>query len=245
MTPRMGSRDNARSRLIVALDVSDRSEALRLVKQLHRRVGLFKVGLELFTAEGPGLIREIRHRGEKIFLDLKLHDIPNTVAGAVRSAARLEVEMLSVHASGGRAMLQRASRSLEDIDSPPLLLAVTALTSLSPEDVRGLGIAGEVEEWVDRLAEMAIGAGIRGLVCSPLDATRLRRIYGPRIRIITPGVRPTGGQAQDQSRTATPLQAIQTGADYLVVGRPILQAPDPAAAAEKIVDEIEAAISVR
>jgi orotidine-5'-phosphate decarboxylase len=228
-----------RSRLIVALDVPDRAAALRAVDQLAGHIGYFKIGLELFTGEGPRLVEEIRSRGEKVFLDLKLHDIPNTVRGAVRSACKLGVQMLTVHASGGPAMLAVACEEAQSSASPPLLLAVTALTSLSLEDVHTLGINSSVEQWVERLAEMACDSGIRGLVASTKELPILHKKFHGEMQLVIPGIRPAGSATQDQSRTATPAEAIRSGADFIVVGRPILHASDPAKAADAIVAEIQ------
>jgi len=230
--------NDPKSRLIVALDVPDRAAALRVVDQLSGHVGFFKVGLEIFTREGPPLVEEIRNRGEKVFLDLKLHDIPNTVRGAVRSACQLGVQMLTIHASGGPAMLSAACEEAQSSGSPPLLLAVTALTSLSIENVRALGIGGSIEDWVERLAVLAYDSGIRGIVASTKELPMLRRKFQSDMRLVIPGIRPAGSALQDQSRTATPGEAIRAGADFIVVGRPILQAPNPAMAADSIVADI-------
>jgi len=227
-----------RSRLIVALDIPDRKAALEAVKRLSGHVGYFKLGLEIFTREGPDLVTEIRDRGEKIFLDLKLHDIPNTVRGAVRSACQLGIHMLTVHASGGAAMLLAASQEAQSFVSPPLVLAVTALTSLSDEEIRKLGVTLSAEQWVERLGELAYSSGIRGIVASSKELPMLRAKFGDSLKLVIPGIRPAGTALQDQSRTATPAEAIRAGADYIVVGRPILQAPDPARAADSIVAEI-------
>jgi len=230
--------NDARSRLIVALDVPDRPAALAMVDRLSGHVGLVKIGLELFTREGPRLVEEIRNRGERIFLDLKLHDIPNTVRGAIRSASRLGVEMLTIHAAGGSNMLSAACQEAESSASPLLLLAVTALTSLSEEEVKKLGINLSVEQWVERLARLAQESGIRGLVASSQELPMLRAKFGKSLQFVIPGIRPAGTALQDQSRTATPAEAIVAGADYIVVGRPILQAADPARAADVIVEGI-------
>ena len=235
-------KNDPKSGLIVALDVPDREAALAAVDRLRGRVGCFKIGLEIFTREGPRLVEEIRGRGEDIFLDLKLHDIPNTVRGAVRSACRLGIRMLTVHASGGGAMLAAACEEARQSASRPLVLAVTALTSLSQDDVRKLGVAGPVEEWVETLAATAREAGIRGLVASAKELPLLRKKFGDDMRLVIPGIRPAGSATQDQSRVATPGDAIRAGADFIVVGRPILQAPDPAAAADAIVAEIRQAM---
>jgi orotidine-5'-phosphate decarboxylase len=230
--------NDPKSGLIVALDVPDRAAALRVVDQLAGHVGFFKVGLEIFTREGPSLVEEIRNRGEKVFLDIKLHDIPNTVRGAVRSACQLGVQMLTIHASGGPAMLSAACEEAQSSGSPPLLLAVTALTSLSLENVRTLGIGGSIEDWVERLAMLAYDSGIRGIVASSKELPMLRRKFQTDMRLVIPGIRPAGSALQDQSRTATPGEAIRAGADFIVVGRPILQAPNPAMAADAIVADI-------
>jgi len=227
-----------KSRLIVALDVPDRNAALKAVERLSGHVGCFKVGLEIFTREGPRLVEEILGRGERVFLDLKLHDIPNTVRGAVRSACRLGVQMLTVHASGGPAMLSAACQEAQSSAAPPLLLAVTALTSLSDQDIQALGISGSAELWVERLASLAHQSGIPGIVASSRELVMLRRRFGDSLQYVIPGIRPAGAETQDQSRTATPGDAIRAGATYIVVGRPILQAPDPALAASSIVNEI-------
>ncbi len=234
-----------RSRLIVALDLPDRASAIEAVHKLSGHVGYFKLGLEIFVREGPRLVEEIRDKGEQIFLDLKLHDIPNTVAGAVRSACKLGVKMLTIHAAGGRNMMEAALEAAEGSPTPPLLLAVTALTSLSKEDILSLGINTAPAEWVTTLAGLASQAGLRGLVASPLEILRLRTAFGNAMRLVIPGIRPGGAATQDQSRTAEPRAAILAGADFLVVGRPILQASDPTKAADMIVAEIKQALRER
>ena len=235
--------NDPKSRLIVALDVPDKASAMKCVKLLAGRVGYFKLGLEIFTAEGPRLVEEIRDLGERIFLDLKLHDIPNTVAGAVRSASRLGVEMLTVHSSGGAAMLRAAVDEAQKAPNPPMILAVTALTSLSGDDVAQLGIGQKTEQWVETLASVAYGAGIRGMVASSRELPMLRKKFGDEVRLVIPGIRPVGAATQDQARTATPGEAIISGAGCIVVGRPILQAADPAAAADAIIEEISQALA--
>jgi orotidine-5'-phosphate decarboxylase len=234
--------NQARSRLIVAIDVPDRASALAAIDRLCGHVGCFKLGLEIFTREGPSLVQDIISRGNSVFLDLKLHDIPNTVAGAVRSACRLGVAMLTVHAAGGGKMLEAAVEAALSSSAPPLLLAVTALTSLSSEDVRGLGVQDPIAIWVEKLAALASQAGIPGLVTSSHELPGLHRIFGDTMKFVIPGIRPAGADAQDQARTSSPANAIRAGADYLVVGRPILQAPDPALAADQIVEEIASAV---
>ena len=230
--------NESRSRLIAALDVPDRASALKAVEKLSGHVGYFKIGLELFTFEGPRLVEEIRDRGENIFLDLKLHDIPNTVKGAVRSACRLGVHMLTVHASGGSAMLAAACQEAQAAAAPPLILAVTALTSLSEEEIRAIGVSASAEQWVERLADAARASGVRGIVASSKELPMLRRRFQDTLQYVIPGIRPAGAALGDQSRTATPAEAIRAGASYIVVGRPILQAADPAQAADAIVREI-------
>jgi orotidine-5'-phosphate decarboxylase len=230
--------NDPRSHLIVALDVPNRKAALAAVDQLSGHVGYFKIGLELFTREGPRLVEEIRDRGEKIFLDLKLHDIPNTVRGAVRAASRLGIHMLTVHASGGTAMLEAACAEAQSAERPPLVLAVTALTSLSEKDMERFGVTGSMEQWVERLAVTAYDAGIRGIVASAHEIHMLRSRMDTKLQLVIPGIRPAGADRQDQSRTATPSEAINAGANYIVVGRPILKAHDPAVAADLITEEI-------
>src|SRR5262245_9780518 len=230
---------NGRSRLIVALDVPDRSAALSAVEKLAGRVAYFKIGLELFVSEGPKLVREIRQRGERVFLDLKLHDIPNTVAAAVRAAARLDVQMLTVHVAGGAAMLEAARAAAESWATPPLLLGVTALTSLSKDDTRRIGIYEAIETWVEKLADLAYQSRLNGLVASPWELPHLRQRFQGQMKLVVPGIRPSGAGSDDQRRIAGPADAIRAGADFLVVGRPILQAADPQRAADQIAGEIE------
>ena len=190
----------ARSRLIVAVDVPDRAAALAAVDRLAGHVGYFKLGLEIFVSEGPALVQEIVGRGEKVFLDLKLHDIPNTVAGAVRAACRLGISMLTLHAGGGRRMLEAAREAAQTVSSPPLLLAVTALTSLSLDDARSIGVQDELAIWVERLAGLACQAGIPGLVASAHELPHLRRKFGDTMQFVIPGIRP-GGAAHPGSGT--------------------------------------------
>jgi orotidine-5'-phosphate decarboxylase len=229
---------DVRSQLIVALDLPDRTSALAAVERLAGHVGYFKLGLEIFIREGPRLVQEIGGRGEKVFLDLKLHDIPNTVHNAVRSACRLGVHMLTLHAAGGAGMLAAAREAAESEASPPILLAVTALTSLSREDLQRIGISETPVEWVERLASLAHQCRIPGIVASSWELPHLKTKFRDSLRLVIPGIRPSGAATQDQSRTATPAEAIRLGADFLVVGRPILQSQDPSAAADLIVDEM-------
>ena len=231
----------SRERLIVALDVSTAAEAQRIVRALGDSVTTFKVGKQLFTAEGPALVRELVSSGKKVFLDLKFHDIPNTVAAAVRSAAALNVAMLTVHASGGAKMLRAAADAAKSAKNPPLVLAVTVLTSLGDSDLAEIGVNGRAADQVLRLAELARNNGCLGVVASPQEVKQLRAMLGTGFAIVTPGVRPAGSEAADQTRIATPTEAIRNGASHLVVGRPITEAKDPSQAAGAILGEIEAA----
>ncbi len=233
-----------RDRLIVALDVSSATQARQIVQSIGDSASTYKVGKQLFTAEGPQIVRELVASGRKVFLDLKFHDIPNTVAAAVREAARLNVSMLTVHASGGSKMLQAAADAAAQSTSKPMVLAVTVLTSLADADLSELGVSGNVATQVLRLGSLARATGCGGLVASAKEAAALRRELGEGFAIVTPGVRPAGTAAGDQARVLTPAQAIASGATYLVVGRPILEAPDRALAAQNIVGEIEDALSV-
>ena len=229
-----------KDRLIVALDVLGATQARQVVQAIGEAATTYKIGNQLFTAEGPQVVRDLVSSGRKVFLDLKYHDIPNTVAGAVRSAAELGVSMLTVHASGGSKMLKTAAEAASQSPAKPMVLAVTVLTSLSDADLQELGIAGNVLSQVLRLGALARAAGCGGLVASAHEARELRNALGEGFAIVTPGVRPTGAPAGDQARVVTPRDAIAAGATYLVVGRPILEAPDPAKAAQQIADEIEA-----
>jgi orotidine-5'-phosphate decarboxylase len=228
----------ARERLIVALDVSTASQAQALVHRIGDAAGIYKVGLQLFTAEGPSLVRDLVSSGRRVFLDLKLHDIPNTVSHAVKSALELGAHMLTVHAAGGAAMLRAATEAAGDRLN---ILAVTVLTSLSDDDMQQIGVAGRVADQALRMAELARNTGCHGVVTSPREAALLRKALGEGFAIVTPGVRPAGTESHDQQRIATPTQAIGNGASHIVVGRPITHAPDPAAAAQAIISEIEKA----
>ncbi len=227
---------NVRDRLIVALDVPKADAARALVDRLAGRVGMFKVGNQLFTAAGPDLVHEIVARGEKVFLDLKFHDIPNTVAGAVASASRLGVSLVDVHGLGGRAMIEAAVGALPAMGTR--LLAITVLTSHQDETLGQIGVNGTILDSVRRLALLAKEAGADGVVASPHEVALIRASCGSGFIIVTPGIRPAGTAAGDQARAATPAAALRAGADYLVVGRPITEASDPARAAEAIVDEM-------
>lgn len=222
-------------RIIVALDVATQDEALKLVQRLGSRISRFKVGLQLYTAAGPEIVRQIVGTGAKVFLDLKLHDIPNTVAGAVESARTLGVDMLTIHLSGGEPMIRAALEAAED---ELIIVGVTVLTSHTAETLGAIGCSEGVEKQVLRLAKVGFGCGVRALVASPQEATMLRAQLGEQIRIITPGIRPAGVATDDQKRTTTPRDAIEAGADFLVIGRPIVADPKPFSAAERILAEI-------
>jgi orotidine-5'-phosphate decarboxylase len=227
----------ARDKIIVALDLPRKEMALDLVRQLAGQISFFKIGLQLYTAEGPEIVRVVLETGAKVFLDLKLHDIPSTVARAVESAAELGVQMLTVHLSGGGAMI-RAAGSEQSGDL--LLLGVTLLTSANEQTLREIGIPDKIDNHVLRLAKLGVSAGIGGLVASPREAKMLRAEFGKEIKIVTPGVRPSWAEVADQKRVMTPREALEAGADYLVIGRPITAHPDPAEAVAKILAEIEA-----
>jgi orotidine-5'-phosphate decarboxylase len=227
---------NPKDRLIVALDVDSMEAAERLVDELGPHVGMFKVGKELFTAEGPPVVRSIVANGGKVFLDLKFHDIPNTVAKAVDSASRLGAFFVTVHASGGRAMLEAAASALPAEGTQ--LLAVTVLTSHTDESLRETGARGTVIETVRQLAVLARESGMDGVVCSPHEITLIRETVGDDLMIVTPGIRPRGAARGDQARVTTPLEARRLGCDYIVVGRPITEAASPKDAARAIVDEL-------
>jgi orotidine-5'-phosphate decarboxylase len=225
--------------VIVALDVPDAASALALAARLDPKLCRVKVGKELFVAAGPSVVLGLHERGFEVFLDLKFHDIPNTVAGACRSAARLGVWMLNVHASGGEAMMRAAREALASVQRPPLLVGVTILTSLGDADLAQIGFHGGAEENVTRLARLARASGLDGVVCSAREAPALRKATGADFTLVTPGIRLPGAGVQDQSRTVSPVEAVNLGADYLVVGRPITQAADPAAALESIRNSLE------
>ncbi len=237
---------SAADRLAVALDVPDLARARGLLEALRGVPGWLKVGSELFTASGPDALAAAQ-RHARVFLDTKLHDIPNTVAGAVAAAARQGVAMLTLHAAGGGAMLRAAREgALEGASAagcePPLLLAVTVLTSFGPPELKEVGVAGGVDEQVARLVDVALAAGLDGVVASPREAAAVRRRAGDALRIVTPGIRPAAWPRDDQNRTATAAEAIRAGADVLVVGRPVVAAADPGAAARMLVCEIEQAL---
>ena len=224
-------------RLIVALDVASRTAACELADQIQGICRWVKVGMELYYAAGQGVVEEMRGRGFEVFLDLKLHDIPNTVAAAIRSVSGCGASLLTIHASGGQAMLEAAAEAASRPGSPALL-AVTVLTSLDASQLHGIGVQGEPKEQVLRLASLAKRSGINGLVCSPQEVVELRSTLGANPLLVTPGIRPRGADTGDQRRVATPAQALRDGASMLVVGRPITQARDPGAAAEAILQEM-------
>jgi len=229
-------------RIIVALDVGSREEALPLIRQLEG-VEIFKVGLKLFTAEGPSLLREVKILRKKIFLDLKLHDIPNTVAEAVKAAVKHGAHMLTLHSSGGREMMEKAVEAAEkeaekEGTDRPLLLAVTILTSLKGDELQEIGMPADTSTQVLRLAKLAREAGVDGIVCSPQEIEIIRKEIGKDLLVVVPGIRPSWAVADDQKRIMTPSLAIQKGADYLVIGRPIIAAPSPQEAFIKILDEL-------
>jgi orotidine-5'-phosphate decarboxylase len=229
----------AEDKIILALDVPDRSEALRLVDQLGSEVRWFKVGLQLFCAEGPGLVRELREAGANVFLDLKLHDIPNTVRHSVETIVGMGVQMLTIHLLGGTDMCLAAVTGRSTADA--LLLGVTVLTSLTDNALRETGFRTVVEDEVLLLGNLAKSAGVPGLVASPKEVAVLRKHYGSFFTIVTPGVRPVWAEAGDQKRFVTPAEAVRAGADYLVIGRPIYGASDPSEALRRVIDEVEGA----
>jgi len=232
----------AKDRLIVALDVPNAAQARQIVQTLGETVTTYKVGKQLFTAEGPQVVRDLVSSGRKVFLDLKFHDIPNTVAEAVRSAASLGVTMLNVHASGGSKMMRAAVEAATQSATKPLVLAVTVLTSLSDADMQEIGVSGSVRTQVLRLATLARNAGCGGIIASAQEAGALRRELGEGFAIVVLGIRPAGADIGDQARVMTPREAIAAGATYLGVGRPIYQAADPAKAAREILTEMEGAL---
>jgi len=225
----------AADKIIVALDVPTKKEALKLVEKLRDQISFFKIGLQLYTEEGPGIVRTVSATGSKVWLDLKLHDIPNTVAKAVESASRLGVQMLTIHLSGGSEMVRAATAArIKNM----LLLGVTVLTSATEETLREIGIQGKIDDQVLRLAKLGVEAGIDGVVASPHEIKSLRREFGNKIRIVVPGIRPNWSEPGDQRRTMTPGEALEAGADYLVIGRPIVAHPNPNEAVAKVLGEL-------
>jgi len=229
---------DSRERLIVALDVSSAAAAKKIVAAVGDSVRYFKVGLQLYTAEGPQIVRDLVSSGRQVFLDLKLHDSPNTVAAAVAEASKLGVGMLTVHASGGGKMLRAAVGAARLSSSFPSILAVTVLTSLEQRDLENAGVRGRVVDQVSRLAALASAGGCHGVVASAHEASTLRAEFGDDFLIVTPGVRPAGRDHGDQVRVVTPAEAIAAGASHIVVGRPITEALDPAAEAREILAQI-------
>ena len=239
--------ESVKNRLIVALDVETAREALELFVVLRDVAGVFKIGSQLFTAAGPTIVREIVGSGGFVFLDLKFHDIPNTVARAGVEAARLGVSLFTLHACGGSEMMRRTAEavmetSLRENIARPRLLGITVLTSADDNTLAEVGLTSNTESQVERMARLAARSGLDGVVASPLEVTLVRQaVEKIDFVIVTPGVRPAGASADDQRRAMTPAEAIIAGADYLVIGRPILQAPDPVSAARKIIEEMEQA----
>lgn len=241
---RPGLLNMAKPRVFLALDFRSAADAMALVEKILPVNPCFKVGLELFVAEGPEFVRQLVTRGAQVFLDLKFHDIPNTVAKSVASAVRLGVQMLTVHASGGRRMLEAAEQAAQATARqmnvpPPLVLAVTVLTSMEASDLAEIGLTTGPQEQVGRLAALAVQAGIRGLVCSPLEIKLLRAMLPAGVELVTPGIRAEEEATGDQRRTLSAREAIQAGATWLVIGRPIYAAADPAAAAKRILESIQ------
>jgi orotidine-5'-phosphate decarboxylase len=248
--------ERARQKLILALDFPSLDPALKLAQKLSQVVGIFKINIHLFTAEGPPAVEKLNLLGPGIFLDLKFHDIPNTVRGAVSSAVALQgVQFLDVHALGGLEMMRAAAKARDEAKSAksplPKLLAITILTSMNNASLRGVGIAGPAAKRVVQLARLAQKSGMDGVVASPHEVRAIRRACGKSFLIVVPGIRPVGGggprsgrkrKTDDQARVATPAEAIRAGADYLVIGRPIMGASDPEAAARAILDEISSAL---
>ena len=228
-----------RNPIIVALDLPTAEQAIALAEQVAPAVGAFKIGKELFTAVGPDIVRRIRATGASVFLDLKFHDIPNTVAKAVASAVRLDVQMLTIHASGGSEMMRAAEESVQKTAAQaglnaPLVLGVTVLTSSDANTLAEIGCEPNPGKQVERLAKLAVNSGLRGLVCSPLEIAMLRQVLPASVQLVTPGIRTGAEQADDQKRTLSPREAMDAGASWLVIGRPITAAPNPREAAEKI-----------
>ena len=229
--------------ILVALDVPTAAKATALVEQLAPVVGGFKIGSELFTSAGPEIVRQIRGTGAVVFLDLKFHDIPNTVAKAVAATTRLGAQMLTVHISGGSEMLKAAETAAQEtaraLGRPsPLVLGVTVLTSMEGEDLAAVGVNSSVGKQVERLASLAVSAGLRGLVCSPLELALLRQLLPEEMQLVTPGIRGSDDAVEDQKRTLSAAEALAAGANWLVIGRPICAAENPRAAAEKILDSL-------
>jgi len=229
-----------KEKICLVLDVSTRKEAMDLVRPLHNLAGMFKVGLQLFTAEGPTLVREIIETGGKVFLDLKFHDIPNTVKQAAVEAARLGVSMMTIHPAGGAAMMHAVAKALREEfgTAKPTVLGVTVLTSLDEKALTEIGINSGMEAQVLRMAKLAESSGLDGVVCSPREIRMIRSAVGRDFKIVTPGIRLPGQSADDQQRTATPREAIEAGADYIVVGRAVTNAPNPGEALQTLLQSL-------
>lgn len=225
-----------KDKIIVALDVATKEKALALVEQLRDQISFFKIGLQLYTAEGPEIVRAVLSTGAKVFLDLKVHDIPNTVARAVEAASNLGVHMLTLHLSGGSEMARAATAARAN---HLLILGVTVLTSATEQTLREIGISARVDDQVLRLAKLGVEAKIDGIVASPHEIKKLRAKFGDKIKIVVPGIRPSGSESADQKRIMTPRDAIQAGADYLVIGRPIIAHPQPNEVVAKILRELK------
>ncbi len=230
-------------RIIVPLDTPRLADALALAARLDPKLCRVKIGKELFVAAGPEAVSRVHERGFEVFLDLKFHDIPHTVAGACRSAARLGVWMMNVHASGGEAMMRAAREAVDSVARPPMLIAVTVLTSLTGPELEHVGLAGSVMENVERLARLARACGLDGVVCSAQEAAQVRQATGADFTLVTPGIRLAADAPDDQARVVTPREAVRLGADYLVIGRPITGAPDPAATLQSIRDSLDEAVA--
>jgi len=238
MTIKKGQIANGDPKIIVAMDYADAKSALELAAQLQPALCRLKVGKELFTASGPQLVEQLMQRGFEVFLDLKFHDIPNTVAQACKSAAALGVWMVNVHALGGRRMMEAAQEALANTAQPPKLIAVTVLTSMGPDDLVELGISDAPAQLVLRLAQLARNSGLDGVVCSAQEAALLRRECGEKFCLVTPGIRPVLATLDDQMRVAQPRQALEAGSSYLVIGRPITRAASPLLALQEISQQI-------
>ncbi len=232
----------AKTQLIVALDVGNLNDAMSLVERIGGAVSYYKVGKELFVGEGPVVIRALKEAGKKVFLDLKFHDIPNTVAGAIRSALNLGVDMVNVHCLGGRAMLEAAVKSGADHAHRAMIVGVTILTSMNEESLKEVGLNQSPAEAVKRLALLSRQCGLDGVVCSAHEAGMIRELCGTGFARVVPGIRPSGSALGDQKRVMTPADAARLGIEYIVVGRPITRAPEPDVAARAILDEIEGAV---